>query len=238
MKSLLSAVSIMCFMLGLASAGYAAEAVTRGEITGGAAHVAPTWFKESFLEIQDDVDEAAEEGKHVILFFQLNGCPYCDRMLTESFESEPLTSFIQENFDTIAINVAGDREIVFNEEVTLIEKDLADMLKVRSTPAILFLNSDNKTVVRVNGYRNPARFEQVLRYVAEKGYEESTLAEYMEKQLPTDVYALRDNAVFTEVSDLSSVERGPWRSFSRMAAATTATSSTTRSSRTSWCARN
>ena len=36
----------------------------------------PDWFKESFLEIQDDVDEATEEGKHVMLFFQLNACPY------------------------------------------------------------------------------------------------------------------------------------------------------------------
>ena len=208
MKSLLSVISILFLSIGGISAGHAAETSARGEITGGVAHAAPAWFKESFLEIQDDVDEATEEGKHVILFFQLNGCPYCDRMLTESFESEPLTSFIQENFDTIAINVGGDREIIFNEEITVIEKELAEMLNVRSTPAILFLNSDNKTVVRVNGYRNPARFEQVLNYVAEKGYEQGTLAEYMEKQLPADVYTLRDNPLFTEVSDLSSVS-GP-----------------------------
>ena len=31
-------------------------AAERGELTGGAVHVAPSWFKESFLEIADDVE--------------------------------------------------------------------------------------------------------------------------------------------------------------------------------------
>lgn len=193
----------LCFLL---SSNAATE--KRGEITGGVTHLAPAWFKESFLEIQDDVDEATEAGKHVILFFQLNGCPYCDRMLTESFQSEPLTSYIQEHFDTIAINVGGDREIIFNEEVTLIEKELAELLTVRATPAIVFLNSENKSVVRVNGYRSAERFEQVLHYVNEKAYEQGTLAEYLDNNLQKDAYTLRDNAMFAQITDLSTVD-GP-----------------------------
>ncbi len=201
--------TIFALMLGFnIASGQAAEPTKRGEITGGIAHSVPTWFKESFLEIQDDVDEATAENRHVMLFFQLNGCPYCDRMLVESFESEPYTSFIQEHFDTIAINVAGDREIVFSKEISVTEKELSEMLKVRATPAIVFLNSDNKTVVRVNGYRNPARFQEVLNYVAERAYEQGSLVDYMESKLAKDVYTLRDNALFTKVTDLSSVN-GP-----------------------------
>lgn len=180
----------------------------RGEITGGVTHVAPSWFKESFLEIQDDVDEATEADKHVILFFQLNGCPYCDRMLTESFRAEPLTTYIQEHFDTIAINVGGDREIIFNEEITVIEKELAEMLKVRATPAIVFLNSENKSVVRVNGYRSPERFEQVLHYVKKKAYEQDSLMDYLDKNLRKDIYTPRGSPLFTQTTDLSAVE-GP-----------------------------
>jgi thioredoxin-related protein len=195
----------VCFALIL---GIAAGSEARGEISGGVNHVAPSWFKDSFLEIRDDVDEATEADKHLILFFQLNGCPYCDRMLTESFQAEPLTAYIQEHFDTIAINVGGDREIVFNEEITVIEKELAELLKVRATPAIVFLDGDNKTVVRVNGYRSPERFEQVLHYVSEKAYLQGTLADYLDNNLQKDVYTLRDNELFTPLTDLSSVE-GP-----------------------------
>nr|CAA6829445.1 MAG: Unknown protein [uncultured Thiotrichaceae bacterium] len=182
--------------------------VKRGTIVGGVPHEAPSWFKESFLDIQDDVDEASEEDRHVMLFFQLNACPYCDRMLKESFEAEPMKTLVQDSYDVIAVNVKGDREIAFNEDVSLIEKDLSEKLEVRATPAILFLNKDNNAVVRVNGYRSPKRFKHILNYVSSKAYENSTLAEYLDKNLDKDVYTLRDNKMFSDVTDLSSV-KGP-----------------------------
>lgn len=180
----------------------------RGEIKGGAPHEVPGWFKESFLEIQDDVDEATEEGRHVMLFFQLNACPYCDRMLSESFENDPNMAFIKEHFDVIAINVKGDREIAFNDELSMLEKDLSEKLAVRATPAILFLNKDNDAVVRVNGYRSPKRFKHILSYVSDKAYESGALADYLEKNVEKGVYTLRDNPMFQDVTDLSSV-KGP-----------------------------
>ncbi|NNE64188.1 MAG: thioredoxin fold domain-containing protein [Gammaproteobacteria bacterium] len=184
------------------------HAAERGIITGGAPHQAPSWFKESFLEIADDVEEASEENKHVILFFQLNSCPYCDRMLEESFEAEPLSSYIQQHFDTIAINVRGDREIAFNEEVSVTEKELSNILKVAATPAILFLNEENKAIVRVNGYRAPQRFQSVLEYVATGAYQNQSLADYQQAKLDRNVYQLRANALFSDTTDLSSVD-GP-----------------------------
>jgi thioredoxin-related protein len=182
-----------------------AEEAKRGQILGGAPHTAPSYFKESFLEIASDVDEASEEGRHVMLFFQLNACPYCDRMLAESFEAEPNMSFIQEHFDVIAINVGGDREVAFDENTSVPEKQLAEMLKVRATPAIVFLNDENKQVVRVNGYRAPSRFNAVLRYVSSKGYESGTLADFMAAELEKGQYTPIANPRFKDITDLSSV---------------------------------
>ncbi len=203
-KILCAALTLTLFL----PAGNAAESSSRGQIVGGVAHQAPDWFKESFLEIADDVEEASEVGKHVILFFQLNACPYCDRMLEESFEAQPLNGYIQKHFDTIAINVRGDREIAFSEEVSVNEKGLAEILKVRATPAILFLNEDNKTVARVNGYRAPQRFKQVLEFVTTKSYQTTSLADYMRAKLEKNIYLLRANSLFSNVTDLSSIE-GP-----------------------------
>jgi len=186
----------------------AAQDKPRGKIVGGEAHSPPEWFKESFLEIAEDVDEASEAGRHVMLFFDLNGCPYCDRMLEESFEAEPLGSFIQANFDVIAVNIQGDRNIDFNETISVSEKRLAEILKVYSTPALVFLDENNKTIVRVNGYRAPERFRLVLEYVATKSYRSTGLADYLQARLDRNVYELRENALFSQVSDLSSVD-GP-----------------------------
>ena len=199
---------IILLGLTLPAAAAAAETTTRGSITGGVAHATPGWFKESFLEIADDVDEATEAGKHVLLFFQLNDCPYCDRMLEEGFEAEPLRTYIQRHFDSIAINVRGDREIAFNEEISVKEKELSEILEVAATPAILFLDQGNKTVVRVNGYRAPERFKQILEFVATKSYQTSSLADYLRAKLDKNVYQLRANPLFSEIRDLSSID-GP-----------------------------
>jgi thioredoxin-related protein len=199
---------LLTFCLGILTPASASEDVARGKVVGGVPHSAPDWFKESFLEIADDVDEASEAGKHVLLFFELNGCPYCDRMLRESFETDPVSSYIQANFDVIAINIQGDREIAFNEEISVSEKKLGEMLKVFSTPALVFLDENNSTIARVNGYRAPQRFQQVLEYVATQAYRNTTLAEHLQAKLERNVYQLRDNDLFSDINDLSSVD-GP-----------------------------
>jgi len=181
---------------------------TRGTTSGGAPYEAPDWFKDSFLEIGEDAAEAGAADKHLMLFFQLDACPYCHRMLVESFEADPNMGYIQRHFDVIAINVKGDREVVFNEQITVREKELARILKVRGTPAILFLDSQNQPVARVNGYRAPPRFRKVLEYVTSKAYQESTLTDYMARNLTEDVYQLRDNPSFKPLTDLASVD-GP-----------------------------
>jgi len=200
--------AILILVTALLLSAVSAASETRGKITGGVLHEPPAWFKDSFLEIADDVDDASEAGKHVLLFFELNGCPYCDRMLEESFEADPLSSYIQANFDTIAINIQGNREIAFNDELSVTEKELGEILKVYSTPALLFLDADNKTIVRVNGYRAPERFKQVLEFVATRSYQTTTLADYLQAKLDRNVYQLRANPLFSDVTDLSSVN-GP-----------------------------
>ena len=186
-----------------------ALATERGEITGGASHTLPAWFKDSFLDIADDVEEANDEDRHVMLFFHLTNCPYCNRMLNESFETDPLKSTIQDNFDVIVINVKGDRDVAFTDEISVSEKVLAEQLNVFATPAIMFLNNDNKAVARVDGYRAPARFKQVLSYVSEKAYaNNTTFKDYLDKNLDREVYTLRDNPAFSATKNLS-VIKGP-----------------------------
>jgi thioredoxin-related protein len=129
-------------------------------------------------------------------------------MLNESFEAEPLSSYIQANFDVIAVNIQGDREIAFNEEISVSEKQLGEILKVYSTPALIFLDEDNKTIVRVNGYRAPERFRQVLEFVATRAYRDSSLADYLQAKLERNAYQLRDNPLFSPITDLSAVD-GP-----------------------------
>lgn len=186
------------------SASYAAT--TEGKVVGGVAHEMPDWFKESFLEIQDDVKEATENNKQLILFFHLNNCPYCAKMLEDNFLKEPLKTYIQEHFDVIAINVKGDRQVQYNQALSFSEKELADNLEVALTPTIIFINSENKTVARLNGYRSPEQFKPILEYVTQQIYKTETLSDYLAKQTPAAHYTLANNELFQAHKDLSSIK--------------------------------
>ena len=48
----------------------------------------PAWFKDSFLDIRDDVNEASDSGKRVLLYFYQDGCPYCERLLKENMSQQ------------------------------------------------------------------------------------------------------------------------------------------------------
>ena len=119
----------------------------KGKLTGGSQHEYPGWFKESFLDIAEDIEEAKEEDKHVILFLSLDFCPYCTKMLNDNFKDEAKNQeYIENNFDVIGINIKGSREIALNEEQSMTEKEYANFLKVQYTPTIIFLNQENEVV--------------------------------------------------------------------------------------------
>ena len=201
---------VLLLPLLLIAAPTIADTATPGKVTGAKQGEHPDWFKESFLDIAEDVDEAADEGRHVILFLEMNGCPYCAKMLKENFAEAPYRDFIQQNFDVIALNIYGDREVAFDAETTATEKQLADMLDVRYTPTVIFLDEHNRPVARINGYRNIADFKQVLDYVAGAAYREQDLASWLDaaNAASDGVYQLREHPQLAEVTDLSRVD-GP-----------------------------
>ena len=53
--------------LHLAAAGK--EAVLDGGFVNPGFHEKPDWFKQSFLDLQEDVADAKAEGKRIILYF-------------------------------------------------------------------------------------------------------------------------------------------------------------------------
>jgi thioredoxin-related protein len=180
-----------------------------GKVLGTTSTEHPDWFKESFLEIAEDVAEAAEGGKHVLLYFYINDCPYCHKMVEENFKSSNYSDFLRERFDIIALNVFGDREVAIDENTHVSEKALARQLKVRYTPTILFLDYQNKPVLRLNGYRSVQAFKYALDFVNEKAYARTSLSRYIEEREKRQLYVFRPHEQLVELTDLSAVADKP-----------------------------
>ena len=183
---------------------------SQGKFTGGSPHTMPEWFKESFMDMQEDVEEAKDENKHVMLFMTLKFCPYCTKMLKNNFiEGAELQPYIKENFDVIAIDIKGSKEITVTEDLTLTEKEYAKHLNVQYTPTILFLNQNNEVVVRVNGYRSSKNFKYILDFVKNKEYKNMKLTDYIEKVKNKTLYTLQKNKLFKNMTDYSKIN-GPF----------------------------
>lgn len=128
----------------------------------------PEWFKESFLDIREDIQDATAQNKRVLLYFHQDGCPYCEKLIKDNFGQRETTELTQSLFDTISINLWGDREVVGFKGEELTEKEFSKSLRVQFTPTLLMLDEKGEIALRVNGYYPPGKFQMALHYAGGK----------------------------------------------------------------------
>lgn len=187
MKRSLLGLLLACF---LSVVGYVyaetpppAEQLEAGMVNPGYAEK-PHWFANSFLDIREDVADAAASGKRVALYFYQDGCPYCAKLLDTNFALQDTVERTRKNFEVIAINMWGDREVTGFDGEPITEKAFAKSLKVMFTPTLLFLDENSKLVLRVNGYYPPHKFNAVLDYAAEHAGVDPSFREYYAELSP------------------------------------------------------
>ncbi|MGE4635797.1 MAG: thioredoxin fold domain-containing protein [Arenicellales bacterium] len=159
-----------------------AEENSSGTFMGAMDTTHPTWFKESFLDFEEDIAQATTEGKRLVLYFWQAGCPYCNALVEHNFTQRDITQTMREHFDLVAINMWGDREIVQVGGREFNEKTLASALKVQYTPTLLFFDEARKVILRLNGYYPPDDFRKALAYAGNQGEKHGTFADYLANQ--------------------------------------------------------
>ena len=147
-------------------------------------HEQPAWFKPSFLDIREDVAEAGENHKRVLLYFYQDGCPYCKKLLETNFSLRDVVERTRAYFDVIAINMWGDREVTDFAGSSTTEKQFAADLKVMFTPTLIFLNEQGEVLLRLNGYYPPHKFAAVVDYVGQHQETQLTFRDYLAKHSP------------------------------------------------------
>jgi len=170
--------SIICLILFHILQPLAAEEKKHGNMLGAKTSEAPHWFKESFLEFEEDVAEAAEAGKRVMLYFHQEGCPYCAKLVEENFTNPETQAYVRKHFDGVVINLWGDREVISVAGQSFTEKTFAAALKVQYTPTLVFLDERGKVALRLNGYYPSDQFQAALTYVAKKHEKKQRFSDY------------------------------------------------------------
>jgi thioredoxin-related protein len=161
----------------------------------------PLWFAETFLDLREDVREAAAQGKRLMLYVGQDGCPYCTALMRTNFSQAQIVEKTRRHFVAVALNLWGDREVTGLDGKTLPEKAFARALGVQYTPTLLFFDEKGAVVVRLNGYYPPHRLDAALSYAAGAAGKGQSFAEYMKTAVKESASAtLHDDPLFRKTA--------------------------------------
>ena len=148
-----------------------------------------SWFLESFLELKDDITEARDNGKQLVIFWELKGCPYCKETHFTNFGRADIRKFVQSNFEILQLNILGSRKVIDIDGEEMTEKQLARKYGIRFTPTFQFLGSNIKEMIkkkprkrevaRAQGYLKPDDFLSMFEFVQSRSYKNGSFRKYL-----------------------------------------------------------
>lgn len=136
------------------------------------------WMRDTFKDLNEDLAEATDEGKRLMVIIEQRGCIYCKKMHEEVFPRPEITKFIKDHYFVVQLNMFGDVEVTDFDGEVLAEKDMVKKWGGLFTPTILFFPENAEKPVTANQLavaRIPGAFGRyttfnMLNWVVEKGY--------------------------------------------------------------------
>ncbi|MEM1419120.1 MAG: thioredoxin family protein [Pseudomonadota bacterium] len=164
-----------------------AELLPEPELADNGMHYQP-WFLDSFLDLQEDLDEAAAEGKGLAIFIEQAGCPYCRELHEVNLRDAETVRYIEDHYVALQIDLRGAREVTDFDGEVLTERDLIRRWGVLYTPTVLFFDPEavedeglgkDRAAAIMPGYFKPFHFRTMLEYVAAGHYQEMHFQDYV-----------------------------------------------------------
>jgi thioredoxin-related protein len=167
----------MRFLFTLLTAVFLGNMTAAATVGDDGLHIQP-WIRDTFKDLQEDLDEANAEGKRLAIFFEQRGCIYCTKMHETVYPDPELSDYIDENFFVIQLNLHGDLEVVDFDGDTLTEKQIARKWGILFTPSVIFLPEEveeGKTAIQSAVAMMPGAFGRgttldMFTWVNEKRY--------------------------------------------------------------------
>ncbi|MCK5165781.1 MAG: thioredoxin family protein [Rhodospirillaceae bacterium] len=121
-----------------------------------------------------EIEDAASDGKNLVVMFHKNGCPYCDKMHKRVFPHPKVSKLYNEKFIMIIVNMSGDLDVITPKGETKSEKEFASKLLVRATPVFMFYGKDGSDALRLTGYQDPEMFTAAGKYISDGVFKDGT----------------------------------------------------------------
>ena len=140
----------------------------------------PSWFKQSFLDLSEDLAEATAAGKQgIVVYFGQKRCAYCKMLMDVNFKLTDIVAYTRQHFDVIPVDIWSPEEMTDPLGNEMSQREYALRLGTNFTPSLVFYDKRGELALRLRGYYPPYQFRAALEYVAGDHYKREPFAVYM-----------------------------------------------------------
>ena len=130
-------------------------------------------------------DARAQHKQGVLLIFEREGCPYCQRLRGNVLSQPAVQAYYHANFLVFPVDIDGDIEVTDFQGRTRRERQFAqDDNMVSATPTCQFYDLNGRPVVRYTGA--PSSVDEFLllgEFVAQARYRDMNFSRYKQQRL-------------------------------------------------------
>ena len=134
----------------------------------------------SFININEKIEQAKKEKKDIMFFFHIPNCPYCKGMIDENFKDKAIVKLIQEYFILVDIYTEDTKKVIF-KNFKGSTREFAKHIGAYAYPATLFMGQNGLVSHTAIGYRNIQEYIFEIKYIATNSYKEMKLDEFILK---------------------------------------------------------
>ena len=146
------------------------------------------FFQESFGDYTEELALAKEENKKgILLFFEMDECPYCHYMKNKVLNQPEVQAYYREHFKIFSVDIEGDVEIVDFEGNPMKMKDFAfKKNRVRATPVFAFYDLNGKQIHKhIGKTSSTGDFLLMGKFIADGIYKDMRFTKYKRQQKAT-----------------------------------------------------
>jgi len=149
-----------------------------------AADARSEFFMPLFGDLKAELETAKRESKKgVVLIYEMDGCPFCERLKRVALRSPAVVQFYHSNFMVFRIDIKGATSITGFDGKEASESAFAANQGVRATPTIVFYDLQGNELTRLVGPpSDAAEFLLLGRFVTDGSYKSSTFSAFKQAQ--------------------------------------------------------
>ncbi|MBI4428364.1 MAG: thioredoxin fold domain-containing protein [Ignavibacteriales bacterium] len=123
---------------------------------------------------------ALQQKKKLLVDVYTNWCSWCTKMDKEVYPHEKVKNALTSHFVVVKLDAESDKKLNYQGSM-MSEREFARVVGVTGYPTTLFFDENMKPITLLPGYVKAESFANILSFIGEGHYKQTTYKEYLDK---------------------------------------------------------